>query len=227
MDTAIADELKNYAGTTVLVLDLAGTFVFALSGGVVAVRKNLDLFGVLVLAFAAGNAGGIIRDVIIGSVPPAAIVDWRYICVSILAGFVAFVWYPAIKKQKGRVQLLDAAGLGLFAVAGAEKAVVFGLNPFSAALLGMLTGIGGGMFRDILVAQVPGVLTSELYAVAALAGAAVVVVGHVFNLEPTATAIAGAGLCFAIRFIAIRRGWHLPVAVDRQKKIPPAPEDDE
>lgn len=220
MDSVTSGDLKNYVGTTLLVLDLAGTFVFALSGGVVAVRKKLDLFGVLVLAFAAGNAGGVIRDVIIGSVPPAAIVDWRYIGVSIFAGFIAFFWYPTIQKLRNRVQLLDAAGLGLFAVAGAEKAIVFGLNPLSAALLGMLTGIGGGMVRDVLVAQVPGVLTSELYAVAALAGASLVVFGHFFNLEPTVMAVAGAVLCFAIRFFAIRHGWHLPVANGNGKQAP-------
>jgi uncharacterized membrane protein YeiH len=222
MDSIIAEELKNYIGTTLLVLDLTGTFVFALSGGIVAVRKKLDLFGVLVLAFAAGNAGGITRDVIIGSVPPAAIIDWRYICISIFAGLVAFIWYSPIHKLKDRVQLMDAAGLALFAVAGAEKAIVFGLNPLAAALLGMLTGIGGGMLRDVLVAQIPGVLTSELYAVAALAGASVVVLGHVFKLELTMMAIAGAALCFAIRFLAIRRGWHLPVAKDRTTKNPPS-----
>ena len=212
MDSVIAEELKNYAGTTLLVLDLAGTFVFALSGGVVAVRKQLDMFGVLVLAFAAGNAGGITRDVLIGSVPPAAITDWRYIGVSILAGIIAFFWYPTIQGLRGPVQLLDAAGLGLFAVAGAEKAIAFGLNPLASALLGMLTGIGGGMLRDVLAVQIPGVLTSELYAVAALAGASVAVIGHVFGLQPAMMAIAGAVLCFAIRFFAIRRGWRLPVA---------------
>lgn len=216
MNSVIPEELKNYMGTTLLVLDLGGTFIFALSGGVVAIRKKLDLFGVLVLAFAAGNAGGITRDVIIGSVPPVAITDWRYICISLLAGLAAFFWFPTIHKLKSRVQLMDAAGLGLFAVAGAEKAVLFGLNPFAAALLGMLTGIGGGMLRDVLVAQIPGVLTSELYAVAALAGASVVVVGHFLNLEATMMAIAGAVLCFAIRLFAIRRGWHLPIATDQK-----------
>ena len=120
---------------------------------------------------------------------------------------------------------MDAAGLGLFAVAGAEKAVLFGLNPLAAALLGMLTGIGGGMLRDVLVAQVPGVLTSELYAVAALAGAAIVVGGHLLNLEPTMMAIAGAVLCFAIRFLAIRRGWRLPLAKERRKQN--SPQDDQ
>ena len=208
-------QFKAYAATTLLVLDLAGTFVFALSGAVAGVRERLDLFGVLVLSFAAASAGGIMRDLLIGAVPPAAISDWRYLAVSLLAGLIVFFWYPIserLRNLSNHVLVFDAAGLALFAVAGAQKAVGYRLNPVMAALLGMLTGIGGGMLRDVLVAQVPTVLRAELYAVAALAGAVVVVVGHVLNFPPTATAIAGASICFGIRLIAIWRGWHLPVA---------------
>jgi len=206
---------KAYAAGTLLVLDLIGTFVFALSGAVAGVRERLDLFGVLVLSFAAASAGGIMRDLLIGAVPPAAISDWRYLAVSLLAGLVTFIWYPnseRLRNLRNEVLIFDAAGLALFAVAGTQKALGYGLNPAMAALLGMLTGIGGGMLRDVLLAQIPTVLRAELYAVAALAGAVVVVVGHVLNLSPTAMAIAGAALCFGIRFIAIRRGWRLPVA---------------
>lgn len=208
-------QFKAYAATTLLVLDLAGTFVFALSGAVAGVRERLDLFGVLVLSFAAASAGGIMRDLLIGAVPPAAISDWRYLAVSLLAGLIVFFWYPIserLRNLSNHVLVFDAAGLALFAVAGAQKAVGYRLNPVMAALLGMLTGIGGGMLRDVLVAQVPTVLRAELYAVAALAGAVVVVVGHVLNFPPTAAAIAGASICFGIRLIAIWRGWHLPVA---------------
>lgn len=206
---------KAYAAGTLLVLDLIGTFVFALSGGVAGVKERLDLFGVLVLSFAAASAGGIMRDLLIGAVPPAAISDWRYLAVSLIAGLVVFFSYPIserVRNLRNHVLVFDAAGLALFAVAGTQKALGFGLNPVMAALLGVLTAIGGGMLRDVLVAQVPTVLRAELYAVAALAGAVVVVVGHVMNLSPTATAIAGALLCFGIRFVAIRRGWRLPVA---------------
>ena len=206
---------EAYAAGTLLVLDLVGTFVFALSGGVAAVRERLDLFGVLVLSFAAASAGGITRDLLIGAVPPAAISDWRYLGASLLAGLVVFFWFPRserMRKLRNLVLIFDAAGLAVFAVAGTQKALGYGLNPVMAALLGMLTGIGGGMLRDVLIAQVPTVLRSELYAVAALAGAVVVVVGHVLNIPPTAMAIAGATLCFGIRLIAIRRGWRLPVA---------------
>lgn len=195
-----------------LVLDLIGTFVFALSGAFTAVRRRLDLFGVLVLAFAAGNAGGIARDVLIGVTPPAAMADWRYLGISVLAGVITFYRHAAIERLRNPVQMSDAAGLALFAVAGAQKALAHGLNPVMAALLGMLTGIGGGMLRDVLVTQIPTVLRADLYAVAALAGATVVVVGSLLHLPPTATTLAGAGLCFGLRFMAIRHHWHLPVA---------------
>lgn len=195
-----------------LVLDLGGTFVFAISGAVVAVRHRMDIFGVLVLAFAAGNAGGITRDLLIGAAPPAAIADWKYLGVSILAGLLTFYWYSVIERLSNPVLWLDAVGLAFFAVAGAEKALVHGLDPVMAALLGMLTGIGGGMLRDVLANEIPAVLRADLYALAALAGATVVVIGHVLHVQPVATTIAGGLLCFALRFMAIRHGWHLPKA---------------
>jgi uncharacterized membrane protein YeiH len=198
--------------TLLLVLDLLGTFVFALSGASAGVRRRLDLFGVLVLSFAAGNFGGITRDLMIGAVPPAAISDWRYLAVSLVAGVVTFYWLPGIDRLRGSVLLFDAAGLALFAGSGTQKALAFGLNPVMAALLGMLTGIGGGMVRDVLVAEIPTVLRADLYAVAALAGAAVVVVGSLLHLPSTAATIFGAALCFVLRVIAIQRGWHLPIA---------------
>lgn len=194
------------------VLDLGGTFVFAISGGVAAVRHRLDIFGVMVLAFAAGNAGGITRDLLIGAVPPAAIANLGYVGVSIIAGLVVFFWNPIITKLDHPVQWFDAIGLAFFAVAGAEKALVHGLNPVMAALLGMLTGIGGGMLRDVLVREIPVVLRADLYALAALAGAGVVVGGHVLHVSPIATTIFGGLLCFALRYGAIRHGWHLPTA---------------
>ena len=194
------------------VLDLGGTFVFAISGAVVAVRKRLDVFGVIVLAFAAGNAGGITRDLLIGAVPPAAIAQWTYVGVSILAGFSVFFWDSIVTRLSHPVQWFDAVGLAFFAVAGTEKALVHGLNPLMAALLGMLTGIGGGMLRDVLVGEVPVVLRADLYALAALAGAGVVVGGHVLHVSPIASTVVGGVLCFALRYGAIRHNWHLPTA---------------
>jgi uncharacterized membrane protein YeiH len=195
-----------------LLLDLFGTFVFALSGAAAGVKKRLDLFGVLVLSFAAGNAGGIARDLLIGATPPAAINDSRYLAVSLLAGILTFAGPSLINHLRHPVLLFDAAGLGLFAVSGTQKALAFGLNPLMAALLGMLTGIGGGMTRDVLLAEIPTVLRAELYALAALAGSGVVVTGTALRLAPPAIAIAGVACCFGLRFIAMRRQWQLPVA---------------
>ena len=192
--------------------DLGGTFVFALSGAVAGIKHRLDLFGVLVLSFAAGNSGGIARDVMIGAHPPAAISDWRYIAVSMLAGLITFYWYQVISRLRSPVLVFDAAGLALFAVSGAGKALAFHAGPVAATLLGMLTGIGGGMVRDILVTEIPTVLRTELYAVAALIGAAVLVLGARLQLPTSATAVTGAVLCFGLRFIAMRRGWQLPIA---------------
>jgi uncharacterized membrane protein YeiH len=198
--------------TLLVAFDLGGTFVFALSGATSAVKHRLDLFGVLVLSFAAGNSGGIARDVMIGAVPPAAISDWRYIAVSIFAGLITFLWYRIIDRLSSPVLVFDAAGLALFAVAGAGKALAFHAGPVAAMLLGMLTGIGGGMVRDVLVREIPTVLRTELYAVAALIGAATVIIGRMLHLPSAAADTAGAVLCFGLRFMAMRFGWHLPIA---------------
>lgn len=193
-----------------LTLDLVGTAVFAASGAAVGVKHRLDVFGVCVLAFVAGNAGGMLRDVLIGSVPPAALSGWLYVTISLLAGVVTFVWHPRLERLHTPVLIFDAAGLGLFSVSGTQKALSYGLNPLIAALLGMLTGIGGGMLRDIFVGEIPTVLRKDFYALAALAGAGVVVVAPLLHLRPTAATTGGAVLCFAVRLIAIRRSWGLP-----------------
>ena len=144
--------------------------------------------------------------------PPAAISDWRYLAVSLLAGIITFYWFSGIDRLHSPVLVFDGAGLALFAVSGTQKALAFGLNPLMAALLGMLTGIGGGMTRDVLLAEIPTVLRADLYAVAALAGAAVVVIGAALQFSSTAVTIAGAALCFGLRLMAIHYGWHLPIA---------------
>ncbi len=196
--------------TFLVAFDLTGTFVFALSGATAAVKNKLDAFGVMVLAFAAATAGGITRDLMIGSLPPAAINDWRYIAVSLLAGIIVFFWSPLINRLSSPVLLFDAAGLGLFCVVGADKALAFHAGPVAAIILGMMTGIGGGMVRDILVREVPTVLRTELYAVAALLGASVLVGGRALGLPSHVVAPIGAGLCITLRLLALHYGWHLP-----------------
>ncbi|HEX7787331.1 MAG TPA: trimeric intracellular cation channel family protein [Methylomirabilota bacterium] len=200
------------ASTLYTVFDLGGTFVFALSGAAAGVKHRLDLFGVLVLSFAAGNTGGIARDLLIGATPPVAIADWRYLVASIVAGLITFCWYGLVNRLRSPVLVFDAAGLALFAVSGASKALAFGAGPVGALLLGMLTGIGGGMVRDVLVREIPNVLRTDLYAVAALGGAAVVVIARMLAVPPVGAALAGAALCFGLRFMAIRRGWRLPIS---------------
>ena len=153
------------------------------------------------------------RDLVLG-VMPSSLVDWRYVAVSTLAGLLTFYRNTQVERMLNPVQLFDAAGLGLFAVLGADKALTAGLGPVGAVMLGVLSGVGGGIARDVLVAQVPSVLRRELYAVAALAGALVLVIGRSLDLPPVPVAVVGAGLCFALRWMAIRRGWRLPVAGD-------------
>jgi uncharacterized membrane protein YeiH len=209
-----------------IVLDLTGTFVFALSGALAGTKRGLDLFGVMVLSFAAGNSGGITRDLLIGAVPPGAVGDWRYLGVSLVAGLVTFYFSSLIVRMSNAVLVFDAAGLALFAVAGSSKALSFGLNPVMATVLGMVTGIGGGMVRDVLLAEIPTVLRADLYAVAALVAAATVVVGHVFEL-PVAPVTAVASIsCFLLRVMAIKRGWQLPVAKLAQRSNPGIQKDD-
>lgn len=198
--------------TIVLVLDLCGTFVFALSGAIAGIRHKFDIFGVLVLSFVAANVGGIIRDVLIGTVPPPGISDWRYVAVPILAGLFTFYWGSVLERLRNSLEIFDAGGLALFAVAGAQKAIDHRLGPLTAMLLGMLTGVGGGIARDLLAAEVPAIFRGDVYAIAALAGAGVVVLGRLMHLPSTAVTLVGAALCFGLRFLAIKRGWQLPVA---------------
>lgn len=199
-------------GDLLRALDLAGTFVFALSGGVLGVRRRFDLFGVLVLSFVAATSGGILRDLLIGAIPPAAIADGMALLVALAAGLLAFLAFPWLERLQKPVRLFDAMGLALFAVAGTQKALLHGLDPAVAAVLGMVTGIGGGMVRDLLAGQVPAVLHSDLYAVAGLLGAAIVAYAPLLHLPAEAAALIGAGACVFLRVMAIYRGWHLPVA---------------
>ena len=196
--------------TTLVVLDLVGIFVFATSGALVAVRKDLDVFGVLVLAGVTGLGGGFLRDVLIGATPPAALEDWRYLLVPVAAGLVTFTYHPALGRMERTVNVFDAFGLALFCVAGALKAVDYGLGPLPAALLGMTTGIGGGMVRDVLAGRVPVVFRGELYATPALAGALVAVLLDRTDLPFVLAAAAGATVCLVWRLLALWRRWEAP-----------------
>jgi uncharacterized membrane protein YeiH len=195
-------------------LDITGTVVFALEGATSAMAGGLDVFGVMVLSFATALGGGVIRDLLIGATPPAALLDWRYPVVAFLAGGIAFAFHGFLHEiPPSLLTGLDAAGLALFAVAGADKALAYRINPFVATLLGTITGVGGGTIRDVLLAQVPAVLRVDVYATAALAGAAVMVIGVKLHLPPTLAAFCGVAVCFALRMTAVTLHWNLPHAV--------------
>jgi len=196
-----------------VVLDLLGIFVFALTGGLVAVRKGLDIFGVLVLAGTTGLGGGFLRDVLIGATPPASLADWRYLMVPVAAGLATFVFHPSLARRRAEhvVRFFDAAGLGLFCVTGALKSLDYGLGPVPAALMGMVTGIGGGMARDILAGRVPAVFSSELYATPALAGAFWAVLAQRAGWDVWLVAVPGVAICFGWRLLALWRNWRAPV----------------
>jgi uncharacterized membrane protein YeiH len=194
-----------------LALDLVGVFVFALSGGLVAVKKRFDLFGVLVLACAAALGGGIMRDLLIGSVPPVGISDWRLLTAAALGGLVTFLFHPGVERVTRFVRVLDAAGLAAFAVAGSLKAITApGVSPIASVLIGVITAIGGGIVRDLLAGQVPEVLRRELYAVPAMLGAVIVVVAAQMGSLQDWVLWASAGLVFAVRMVAVRLDLNAP-----------------
>jgi uncharacterized membrane protein YeiH len=197
--------------TLLLVLDLVGIFVFAITGALVAVRRQFDVFGVLVLAATTGLGGGFLRDVLIDATPPAALADWRYVLVPVAAGLITFVFHPAFGRMERTINVLDAAGLGLFCVTGTLKSLDYGLGPVPAALMGMVTGIGGGMARDLLADRVPVVFSSELYATPALLGATWAVLAESWGLSVFLVAIPGVVICFGLRVLALRRDWHAPL----------------
>jgi len=194
-----------------VVLDLAGVFVFALEGALAAMAAGLDFLGVMVLAFATALAGGVIRDLLIGSVPPMAIRDWHYSVVAFVAAGLALVLHELVEHVPAMtLMVLDAAGLSLFAMAGTEKAVDHGIHPFIAILMGAITGVGGGVVRDLLLAQVPAVLRTDVYATAALAGAAVMIVSRKLSVSPRLAAVLGCASCFVIRVLSVWQQWNLP-----------------
>jgi len=194
-----------------LTVDLAGTFVFAVEGALAAIEGGLDLFGLMVLSFATALGGGIIRDLLIGATPPNSIRDWRYGATAFAGGGAVFFFFEHFQRIPGHLMLsLDAAGLSLFAVAGAMKALDFGINPLLATLMGTMTGVGGGTVRDVLLNRIPGVLQSDIYAVAAMVGAIVMLVGLKARL-PRSLAMSVGGLsCFVLRMVAVSHHWNLP-----------------
>ena len=193
-------------------LDLAGTFAFALSGAVAARERGLDWFGVLVLAFTVACGGGVLRDVCIGAIPPAGLGDWRYLAIAMVAGVLTLASRSVVDRLAHPVVLFDTLGLGLFAVTGAQKALLAGMNAEVAVLLGMVTAVGGGVMRDVLLNRVPVILQREIYASAALVGAGIEVAGERLGWASSWRTWVALSACFLLRSLSLRYGWNLPRA---------------
>lgn len=190
-------------------LDLTGTLVFALSGALLAVRKDFDVVGIAVLSISAGLGGGIVRDTLLGDTPPRALQDERYLIVALAAALLGYFFHGQIERLTASFRMLDAVGLGMFAVAGTTLALDAGLGIVPAALLGVVTGAGGGVLRDLLAGDTPLILRSDIYALAALAGALTYIGAERLVAGATAAGL-GVGVTFALRLLAIRLGWHAP-----------------
>jgi uncharacterized membrane protein YeiH len=204
------DPLSGYG---LLVGDLIGVAVFAASGASAAIAKRLDLFGVGFVGFVAALGGGILRDLVIGAVPPVAFGDWRYAVTAVLASVAVFWLHPQLSRLRRTVLLLDAAGLGLFTVTGTLKALNAGVPPVGACLAGMLTAIGGGLARDLLTGEIPVVLQRDIYAVASLGGAILVTLLHGLRLAGPVPTVVAAMLITGVRLLALYRRWSAPIAV--------------
>ena len=208
---ATANVLHGFDPTLLLVLNLAGTFVFGLSGGLAGVEKRLDLFGVMVLAVVVGLAGGITRDLLIG-IPPQTFRDWRYLAVAGGAGIVTFVAHATLGRLERPILILDAAGLALFCVTGASTALDHHVGTVEAIVLGAITGVGGGVLRDVLIREIPVIFRTGLYAIPALIGAGVVAGAANDGSHNLAFPLVGAAVCFLIRLAGVYFDLNMPSA---------------
>ena len=197
-------------------VDLAATAIFAIGGAHAGVDAGLDVFGLMVVAFATALGGGMIRDVLIGAVPPAALRCVAYPVVAFCGAGLVFVVDRRVDGIPTSVSdTLDAAGLALFCVVGAAKALDHGLRPLAAVLLGTITAVGGGVIRDVLVDVVPSVLRADIYATAAVVGSATMVALSAWGVRRSRAMLGGAVVCFVVRLLAVWQDWQLPRAIGR------------
>ena len=195
-----------------VILSLAGTLAFAMSGAILGVRRGTSLAGVIVLAFVTAVSGGILRDVLIGALPPEAVSSWHVLVLVVVGGLAVFVGFPPTGVLTRSMLLFDAIGLACFTVLGTGKALDYGLDPIVAAFLGVISGIGGGIARDLLVAELPMAFHSEYYSAAALSAAALTSIGYVLDLPPWACSIVGVLICIFLRIMTLSRHWKVPIA---------------
>lgn len=194
-----------------VVLDLCGVLAFAVNGALTALRlTRLDVVGVVTLAMFTALGGGMVRDIVLGDLPPASFLDWRYLAVAAGGGIIAFVFGRHLERIAGSITVLDAAGLSLFAVVGAAKALDVGMGPVQAIILGTVTAVGGGTLRDVLIREVPTVLSSDLYAIPAMLGATVLVGCWALDVPAVLAAGLAAVACFALRMVGVRFNLNAP-----------------
>ena len=194
-----------------LALDLVGTFAFGLNGALTAIRATrLDVVGVVTLGMMTALGGGVIRDILIGSVPPATFQDWYYFALALAGALIAFALGHWLHRLEMPITVLDAVGLSVFAVIGASKAIEYGLGAGPAVLLGVITAVGGGTIRDLMIGQVPTVLRSELYAIPAMVAATLTVAALGLEIYGLGAALAAAAVCFVIRMLGVRFGLNAP-----------------
>ena len=193
-----------------IILDLIGTFAFAISGAVAARQRGLDVFGIFALAFTTACCGGIIRDLCIGAIPPVGLTHFPYLLTALIAAIVSMVFYSWVNILTHPVLVFDAVGLSVFAIAGARKVLAFGFNYEVAILLGITTAVGGGVLRDVLLGRVPIILKREIYASAAMVGAGIVVLGTHLGYDIDIISIVALIFCFGMRFMSLHYHWNLP-----------------
>lgn len=194
-----------------LIAELVGTAVFAASGASAAVAKRLDMFGVVVIGAITALGGGALRDVLIDA-PPLVLADWRYAAVAVLAALAVFFFHPALSRLRLTMLVLDAAGLALFTVVGTAKGLDYDLAVYAACIVGVLSGVGGGILRDVLTQEIPVILRADFYALAAAIGSLIVAVGARWESQVGTLTLsaAAAGTIFVVRLIAIRYRWQAP-----------------
>jgi uncharacterized membrane protein YeiH len=194
-----------------VVLDLIGVAVFAVSGALAAVYARLDVFGVLVLACVTSLGGGVVRDVLLGISPPTTLRQWPYLVTPVVVALVVFRFHPAVARLRRGTQLADALGLALFVTTATSTGLGTGAPGVTSAIVGVITGIGGGVLRDVLLNEIPQVLRREIYAIAALIGATLVVIGTRLGIAPVAVTLVGAAVVAGLRIVALWRGWNAPI----------------
>ena len=205
-------------------LEVAGTISFAISGAMAALEKRVDLFGVIFLGATTALAGGIIRDILVGKTPPAAFSNYRYMAIAVVTALVVFfiAWLSKEHYEHNVAvvnavnNVFDAAGLGAFTITGAKVAMRMGYmnNGFFVVFMAMVTGIGGGVLRDLMIGEIPFVLRKRIYAVASILGGIVYYQLVHYRMEDMAAAFVGIGTVFGLRMLATVFKWNLPKAYE-------------